>query len=73
MREKHYLKKVDFIKEVANSAGFLRGNSKAKTAFLLSQNNFRFPHTDVNIQREIDKMLEDETNRLSKQYDFTLS
>ena len=40
---------------------------------MLAQNNFRLPHSNINIEREINKMLQAEESRLSREYDFGLS
>ena len=72
MREQHYFKKMEFMRGVAGSSGFLKSNQKARDAFMLAQNNFRLPHSNINVEREINKLLQSEENRLSRQYDFKL-
>ena len=49
MREEHYFRKTDFMNSVAGKSGFLKSNQKARDAFSLAQNNFRLPHSNINV------------------------
>lgn len=51
---------------------FKQEERKANVSFLLSMNNFKLVHLNIKLKREIDSLLKEEYERLSKQHDFTL-
>lgn len=48
-REIYYYDKVDFLRSVLNT-DLLRGNEKAKVAFMQALGNFNNPHSNVHIE-----------------------
>jgi hypothetical protein len=70
--EKFYNTKVQNIKDVLKQDNFLKDHPNARTSFLLAMNNYKLPHQNVFLSQEINKLLKEEYNRLSKKYDFTL-
>lgn len=70
--EKFYNTKVQNIKDVLKQNNFLKDSPNARTSFLLAMNNYKLPHQNVFLSQEINKLLKEEYNRLSKKYDFNL-
>jgi hypothetical protein len=70
-KEKHYLERVAFVKEMAETDEFAH-NPEARVSFLLAMNNYRLVHENVHIKREVSELLKTEYERLSQEHDFLL-
>jgi hypothetical protein len=71
-KEEHYLSRTAFMKSMAESQDFLKKNPKAKTSYLLAMNNYQMVHLNIGLKRELDALLKEEYERLSKEHDFDL-
>jgi hypothetical protein len=56
-KEEHYLGRIEFMKEMTRTQGFLKENPKVNVSYLLSMNNYRLVHENIHIKREINELL----------------